>query len=40
MDMIIGNHDTFYKNTNDVNSPGLLLGNYLNIRTYDKAEVV
>lgn len=40
MDMIIGNHDTFYKNTNDVNSPGLLLGEYPNLRTYDKAEIV
>ena len=40
MDMIIGNHDTFYKNTNDVNSPGLLLGNYPGIRTYDRAKVV
>ena len=40
MDMIIGNRDTFYKNTNDVNSPDLLLGEYPNIRTYDKAEVV
>ena len=25
IDMIVGNHDTFYKNTNDVNSPELLL---------------
>jgi len=40
MDMIIGNHDTFYKNTNDVNSPSLLLGEYPSIRTYDKAQVV
>ena len=40
MDMIIGNHDTFYKNTNDVNSPDLLLGEYPGIRTYDKAQVV
>jgi len=40
MDMIIGNHDTFYKNTNDVNSPSLLLGGYPSIRTYDKAQVV
>ena len=40
MDMIVGNHDTFYKNTNDVNSPSLLLGEYPSIRTYDKAQVV
>lgn len=40
MDMIIGNHDTFYKNTNDVNSPSLLLKEYPGIRTYDKAQVV
>jgi len=40
MDMIVGNHDTFFKNTNDVNSPELLLGEYNNIRTYDRpAEV-
>ena len=26
--MIVGNHDTFYKNTNDVNSPRLLLKDY------------
>jgi DNA repair exonuclease SbcCD nuclease subunit len=40
MDMIIGNHDTFYKNTNDVNSPKLLLGEYPNVKTYDTAEIV
>jgi len=34
--IIAGNHDTFYKNTNDVNSPDLLLGEYSNITTYDK----
>lgn len=29
--MLIGNHDTYYKNTNDVNSPELLLNEYKNI---------
>lgn len=29
MDIIIGNHDVFYKNTNDVNSPELLFGSYM-----------
>jgi DNA repair exonuclease SbcCD nuclease subunit len=28
---LIGNHDTFYKNTNKINSPGLLLREYPNI---------
>lgn len=32
--MIVGNHDTFFKNTNDVNSPGLLLKDYDNIVAY------
>jgi len=32
--MIVGNHDTFFKNTNDVNSPGLLLRDYNNIVAY------
>lgn len=32
--MIIGNHDCYYKNTNDVNSPELLLQTYPNITTY------
>lgn len=40
MDMIIGNHDTFFKNTNDVNSPDLLLGEYSNIQTYDRPSEV
>ena len=30
--MIIGNHDTYYKNTNSVNSPELLLQTYPNIK--------
>ena len=38
--MIIGNHDTYYKNTNTVNSPELLLQTYSNIKTYsDPTEV-
>jgi DNA repair exonuclease SbcCD nuclease subunit len=32
--MIIGNHDCYYKNTNNVNSPALLLKDYSNIKTY------
>jgi DNA repair exonuclease SbcCD nuclease subunit len=32
--MIIGNHDCYYKNTNEVNSPELLLQTYPNIKTY------
>ena len=32
--MIIGNHDCYYKNTNDTNSPQLLLQSYSNIMTY------
>lgn len=34
--MIAGNHDTYYKNTNDVNSPDLLLREYDNINVIDK----
>jgi DNA repair exonuclease SbcCD nuclease subunit len=30
--MLVGNHDTYYKNTNSVNSPELLLMNYDNIQ--------
>jgi DNA repair exonuclease SbcCD nuclease subunit len=33
--MLAGNHDTYYKNTNDVNSPDLLLKEYLNINVID-----
>lgn len=32
--MIVGNHDTFFKNTNDVNSPSLLLCDYSNVTAY------
>ena len=31
--MIIGNHDTYFKKKNDVNSPNLLLNDYP-IKTY------
>ena len=34
--MIIGNHDCYYKNTNNVNSPALLLQTYKNIKTYSE----
>jgi DNA repair exonuclease SbcCD nuclease subunit len=33
--MLAGNHDTYYKNTNDVNSPDLLLKEYDNINVID-----
>jgi DNA repair exonuclease SbcCD nuclease subunit len=35
LDIIIGNHDTYFKNTNDINSPNLLLSDYDNIRIFD-----
>jgi len=35
--MIPGNHDTYFKNTNDVNSPNLLLGGYDNVTLYQEA---
>jgi len=34
---ITGNHDCYYKNTNEINSPELLLNDYTNIKTYSKA---
>jgi len=33
---ILGNHCVYYKNTNAINSPDLLLGDYDNIRVYDE----
>lgn len=33
--MLAGNHDTYYKNTNDINSPDLLLAEYGNIKVLD-----
>ena len=38
--MIIGNHDCYYKNTNEVNSPELLLQTYPNIKTYSEVSEV
>lgn len=38
MHVFVGNHDTFYKNTNEVNSPELLLSSYSNIRVYSSPE--
>ena len=34
--MVPGNHDTYFKNTNEVNSPNLLLGEYNNITLYQE----
>jgi DNA repair exonuclease SbcCD nuclease subunit len=36
--LAIGNHDCYYKNTNNVNSPELLLRSYPNIKVYTKAK--
>lgn len=38
--MLAGNHDTYYKNTNDVNSPDLLLREYNNINVIDSPTVI
>ena len=38
--MIIGNHDCYYKNTNSVNSPSLLLQTYPNIQTYSSPQTI
>ena len=38
--MILGNHCTYYKNTNEINSPELLLNQYDNIEIYSKPETV
>lgn len=35
--LIVGNHDTYFKNTNDVNSPDLLLDSYSEIIKYSQA---
>jgi DNA repair exonuclease SbcCD nuclease subunit len=38
--MLAGNHDTYYKNTNDVNSPDLLLREYDNITVIDTPQTI
>lgn len=38
--MLAGNHDTYFKNTNDVNSPDLLLREYSNIDVIDSPETI
>ena len=37
---IVGNHDCYYKNTNFINSPELLLQNYSNIETYSSINTI
>ena len=38
--MILGNHCTYYKNTNEINSPDLLLKDFNNIEVYSRPETV
>ena len=38
--MILGNHCTYYKNTNKINSPELLLEKYDNIRVYSEPKEI
>ena len=38
--MIVGNHDCYYKNTNSVNSPSLLLQTYPNIKAYSSPKTI
>jgi len=38
--MLAGNHDTYYKNTNDINSPDLLLKEYTNISVIDSPTTI
>jgi len=38
--MLAGNHDTYFKNTNDVNSPDLLLKEYTNINVIDTPQTI
>jgi DNA repair exonuclease SbcCD nuclease subunit len=38
--MLAGNHDTYYKNTNEINSPDLLLADYTNIHVIDEPTTI
>ncbi|MFZ9728400.1 MAG: metallophosphoesterase, partial [Candidatus Nanopelagicaceae bacterium] len=38
--MILGNHCVYYKNTNEINSPELLLRDYENIHVYSTVDTV
>jgi DNA repair exonuclease SbcCD nuclease subunit len=38
--MLVGNHDTYYKNTNEVNSPELMLSEYDNITTINDPQTI
>lgn len=40
IDMLCGNHDVYYRNTNKVNALSELLGRYPNIKIYQEPEVV
>lgn len=40
VDLIVGNHDTYFKNTNSLNSPSLLLKNYPNIKIHWQPETI
>ena len=40
MHVFVGNHDTFYKNTNEINSPELLLHEYENIHVYSDPDTL
>lgn len=40
VDMMVGNHDAYYKNTNDVNAVDLLLEEYDNITPYSSTKTV
>ena len=38
MHILVGNHDTFYKNTNEINSQNELLNQYGNIYSYENGQ--